>query len=151
MNTYCNFFRGVLTVTLRYFIAKLDLYCSLMLSLNWVHYSILGRTALQLILDFIVLQDGSCNGLQHYAALGRDEVKCFCCYYNSLLPQTIFLLLLGDIQLCFPPSKGRKLLSITVITASFVIWLIYLLKFHDFMTSILLPWRTVFFSALVFL
>lgn len=26
-----------------------------------------------------VLQDGSCNGLQHYAALGRDEV-ILCCF-----------------------------------------------------------------------
>ena len=24
----------------------------------------------------MVLQDGSCNGLQHYAALGRDRVSC---------------------------------------------------------------------------
>jgi len=26
-------------------------------------------------LDEFVLQDGSCNGLQHYAALGRDRVS----------------------------------------------------------------------------
>lgn len=32
----------------------------------------LSHTAL-LILVLYVFQDGSCNGLQHYAALGRDE------------------------------------------------------------------------------
>jgi hypothetical protein len=27
---------------------------------------------------FYFSKDGSCNGLQHYAALGRDKVKKFC-------------------------------------------------------------------------
>ncbi len=41
----------------------------------------------------LLIQDGSCNGLQHYAALGRDYVggkmvKCYCCLemVNKLLP-----------------------------------------------------------------
>jgi DNA-directed RNA polymerase len=29
-------------------------------------------------LFFFFSKDGSCNGLQHYAALGRDKVNSFC-------------------------------------------------------------------------
>lgn len=40
---------------------------------------------------FPVHQDGSCNGLQHYAALGRDRAGAFSVNLtNSTLPQDVY-------------------------------------------------------------
>jgi|APAra0007618257_1042622.scaffolds.fasta_scaffold01381_6 hypothetical protein len=41
-------------------------------------------------LNHFYVQDGSCNGLQHYAALGRDSVASLVNIYNMLFSLSNF-------------------------------------------------------------
>lgn len=63
-----------------------------------------------------IFQDGSCNGLQHYAALGRDEVMSFLYMVCPLRCFTKFSSLIGwnkDEEIFFQVTivKGKWMLS----------------------------------------
>lgn len=57
------------------------------------------------VCSFPIHQDGSCNGLQHYAALGRDQVGAESVnLYPSSTPQDVYSVVANMVRTMNPPG-----------------------------------------------